>query len=149
MIQKCLFFLITTVEGTCSKHTKKNYKSWIPTNRADTVLLKERLWLHTFPETQTLFSLLCFFSSNWPFSHGGCCCSCSYFFFLFTVIESKHELISCEINFPLKNPHAIIKWKLTYHTQVTDCKFEEKEKTYAAFLMWKPSECDTLLLLNI
>ena len=37
------FFLITTVEGTCSKHTKKHYKSWIPTNRADTVLLKERL----------------------------------------------------------------------------------------------------------
>lgn len=60
------------------------------------------------------------------------------FFFLFTVIESKHELISYEISSSGKFSCNHNVETVTYHTQVTDCKFEKKM-----------SECDILLLLNI
>lgn len=108
---------------------------------------KGRLWLHMFPEIQTLFSF-CVFFLELTFSHGGCCCPCRSGFFSFTVIESKHELISYEISSSGKFSCNHNMETVTYHTQVTDCKFEKKNLC-SFFNVKTISECDMLLFLYI
>lgn len=70
------------------------------------------------------------------------------FFFLFTVIESKHELISYEISSSGKFSCNHNMETVTYHTQVTDCKFEKKNLC-SFFNVKTISECDMLLFLYI